>query len=240
MKALRIVFGMFCLMVAVNVQSAHAQVAQMVDATFTGDNNISYWNGASWTAEGNNWLQPETLSLSVNSPSDLVYFAVSNDTSPVGSGNPSGLLASFIDTNGSFAQTGTSKLLSNSATFQVVPTSAFNANLPGAVPLSEINPTLNPTTLTGWTSASSYGTNASTSTVWGENGGVSSIDPNAQWLWTANNDGQFSTEDNYAIFSVNLGVNPAVAPEPPTLLLFVFAGAMIVLFNRKRLFPSMS
>jgi len=238
MNVLRIFFGLVCLMAVFNAPTAHAQ---MIQATFTGDNNISYWNGASWVAEGNNWQIPETLSLSANTHSDIVYFAVSNDyTTPGASGNPAGLLASFIDTNGTFAQTGTNTLLSNSATFQILVVNPWIANPPTfpTIPLlSTINPTVNPTSLTGWVTPTNYGANNNYSSIWDEvNGGpVSGINPNAQWIWTANNDGQYQTENDYAIFSVNLGTNPLVTPEPPTLLLFAFAGTMIVLFNRRRM-----
>ena len=236
MNVWKMIFGVVCLMGAFNVQTAHAQ---LIDATFTGDNNISYWNGSSWISEGNNWQTPETISLNINQTSNIVYFAVSNDYTTPGSGydngNPAGFLASFTVTNGTFAQTGTNTLLSNSSTFKILAVNPWITN-PSVFPtiplLSTINPTVNPISLSGWVDSTNYAANGTS--IWGAvNGGpVNGIDPNAQWIWTANDTSwTYAGTDDYAFLEVDLGTNPLVTPEPPTFLLFVFAGAMILILS---------
>ena len=231
---------------SITIFSFGSAYADSITGDITGDNNVSYWNGSSWVGLGNNWQSAETLSLTVNAPSDIMYFAVSNDYTTPNSGydaggNPAGFLASFTDNTGTFAQTGTNTLLSNAASFKVLAVSPWIANplvYPNIASISTINPTVNPTTLSNWITPSSYGTNGAS--LWSSaNGGpVSGVNSNAQWIWTANNDGSFATENDYVLLDVNLGVNPLVTPEPPTVLLFAFAGAMIVFFNRKKLFAT--
>jgi len=225
--------------------------ADSITANVSGDDNISYWNGSAWVAEGNNWHNAETINLTVTSSSDVVYFAVANDfTAPTSSfnPNPSDFLGSFTDNSGTFTQTGTNTLLSNTTNFKILAVSPWFTpiTLPGNSPLSTINPTVDPTTLSGFITPTSYGTNGNplsqTFPYYNSLGeAVPNIDPNAQWIWTGNNTGIYQTEDDYAIIGVDLGVNvPLVTPEPPTLLLFAFAGAMLVLFNRIKLFPTLS
>jgi hypothetical protein len=217
----------------VMIASASVAHADSISAVGTADNNLFYWdsNTTSWQTLTNNWESASTGSINSNSISKYLYFAVSNDQGS--SGNPAAFLASFVDNSGTFTQTGTNTLLSNTANWQIATVLGFT------------NPTTDPTTIGGWATPTAYGANNDPSTIWEQvNGGpISGINPNAQWIWTANNDGNFSTEDNYAYLRTDIGVtdgiNPignTVVPEPPTVLLFLFAGALVVLSTRKRLF----
>jgi len=223
----KLIWAIFAAVVVFNCPLAHAD---SVTANITADNAFSYWDGSTWVAAGNNWQIPGSYAINhVGSP-DMVYIAVQNYTGD--SGNPAALLASFTDPTGTFTQTGTHTLLSNSSVaWQVFvqPTATWISN-----------PFLDPTTLIGGVTPTSYGANSDTSTIWNEvNGGpISGIDPNAEWIWTANNDQNYDSpgQDNFAIFSADLSVNsPLVTPEPPTFLLFAFAAAMIVLLMRRKL-----
>ena len=74
--------------------------------------------------------------------------------------------------------------------------------------------------------------------IWGSvNGGaLNDIDNNAQWIWSANNNTwTYNSTDDFDFIRVNLGVTDAVVPEPPTVLLFMFAGALFVIFGRRKL-----
>jgi hypothetical protein len=246
----KLVLAMIAGIAMLNCGLAHAD---SVTAYISGDNNISYWDGSSWVGAGNDWTNSETYTINAHHLSSPTYIAVSNDFTQSGSiydggNNPAGFAASFTDNNGTFVATGTNTLLSNTANFQVVAVSPWITNpsvFPTIDPINSILPTVDPTTLTGWTTPTSYGINTIGDSVWANaNGGsVGNIDPNAEWLWTANNSGSYATMDDYAIFEFNLGVTDGdsnngggdTVPEPPTVLLFAFAGALVVFFNRRRL-----
>ncbi len=228
----KLIWVIFASLAIFNCSLAHADA---ITGTVTGDDNVSYWNGAtsSWTALGTSWPTPETVNLVVNQSAEQVYFAVSNNNWYPG-GDPTGFLASFTDTNGSFVQTGNNTLVSNPANVQVLATSFNNANLPGPVPLSQINPNVDPTTLTGWVASTSYGANGTG--IWESVNGapVSGIGPDAQWVATANNTTDtYGSTDDTNIYRLNLGVVPT--PEAPTLLLFAMAGGLVMFLMRRNM-----
>jgi hypothetical protein len=236
----KIILTLFVSVAILNCALAHAD---SITGVITGDDNISYWNGSAWVAEGNNWQIPETINLNINQSSQEEYFAVVNNNWYPG-GNPAGFLASFTDNTGTFVQTATNTLLSNTSTVQVLASSQWTATTGPFPLLSAINPTVTPSTLTGWTIPTSYGANGwGPETIWQSvsGGSLNSINPGAQWLWTANNDQTYATQDDYAYFEINLGVSDGIAgsnsvvPEPPTILLFAFACAMVMFFNIRRI-----
>jgi len=210
------------LFVAVMFNCGLAQ-ADLITTTFTGDNNVSIWNGSSWSAPSTNWESAATVSNISVTPFSTLYFAVSNDTGS--SGNPAGFLASFTDTT-----TGNVLFTNNSSNFHITIDDLNSTNLL----------TVNPTSLSDWFTPTSYGANGTQE--WGSvlGGPVSGISTNSQWIWTANNNGNYAQEDNFAIVSVNVGSlshrdNILTTPEPSSILLFAFAGAMLVIFYRRRL-----
>ncbi len=233
----KLILALFVSLAIFNCGSAFAD---SISAAVTGDDNISYWdaNKQAWQALGTSWLTPDFGTLNINTSSYEVYFAVSNNNWYPG-GNPAGFLASFTDTTpGSiFVQTGTNTLVSSPSTVLVKGSRhPFNQYLPGpGVPLSKINPHRNPTTIKGWHTPTSYGSNSGNGSIWASvNGGpVDGINPDAQWLWTSHNDGTYATQTDYAYFEINLGVVPT--PEAPTLLLFALAGGLVLLLMRKNM-----
>ena len=236
----KLMWSMFIGLALLGSGSARADI---IDANITGDNNVSYWDNstASWVGLSNTW-QTSSFGANVTSSSNTMYFALSNDytspTNPVNGTNPTGLLASFVDTNGIFAQTGTNTLLSSSSTFLAVAVNPWLTNPPEFPTLPTLfapPSTLNPTLLTGWSAPTNYGANGGPSLWTSANGTIPAIDPAAQWISLPPNTGYFESTTPYQIFSVNMGIGNVVAPEPPTALLFAFAGLMLVLFYRRKL-----
>jgi len=228
----KLITAVFALLACLSFGSAHAD---SITGTVTADDNLSYWNGASWIAEGTHWEIPESINLTTNQPATVLYFAVSNDNLAPG-GDPAGFLASFTDNTGTFTQTGTNTLVSNVTDTQVLVSNPWLATAPvQPATTSAINPTVDPTTLMGWGTPTDYGSNGTG--IWNavNQGPVSGISTNAQWLWTVNDTTLFyPTEDNYVFLSVNLATNPVATPEPSTLWLFALAGAMVVLLMKKK------
>jgi hypothetical protein len=226
----KIVGALFAALI-INCGLAHADV---ITGALTGDNNLYMWTGSAWQEISTNWQSPVTETFTVTSPTDNVYFAVTNNAGTLSSNlkdqNPAGFLASFTDTttNGTFYQNGSSTLLSNTSNFEV----SKNPVLDYGYFLANVNPN---SSLYKWTTPTSEGVNGSG--VWGN---IPSENSSADWIWTKNDSGDYYTEDNFAVFEVNLGVTNTgsrdrlLTPEPTTLLLFAFAGALIVLL-RKRL-----
>jgi hypothetical protein len=225
----KLIGALFVVMAMFNCNLAHATVGGTVTGLVTGDNNLYYWTGSTWKEIDTNWESPVTLPISVTSTNDIVYFAVSNNVA-LGSSDPAGLLAQFTAPTGYvFTATNSATLLSNSSTFKI-------ATIAGAPVLSPTLPVYD------WDSATNIALN-DTGTWESVDNSTLGISSSADWIWTKNDNGNYFKEDDYAIFAVNLGLTasttitpngPIVTPEPTTVLLFVFAGAMLVIF-RKRL-----
>jgi hypothetical protein len=130
-----------------------------------------------------------------------VYFAVENYFPP-DSLNPAGFLADIRTSSGSI-------ILSDTSNWEIFVHPGWGAA-----------PNFDPTTLTGWTTPTSYGANNSDTYWYRVNGNapntpVLNIHDNAQWIWTANN--YDSTTDPYVIVRSQL----SIVPEPISSILFV-------------------
>jgi hypothetical protein len=232
---------MLAIVAVIAIGSCGLAHADTISGLVAGDNTLSYWNGSAWVGAGNNWPTPVTLNFDINQSSQYEYFAVTNAYTTPGSSydggnNPAAFLADFTDNGGTFTATGTDTILSNTANFQILAETPWIADpvvFPNVQSLSTISPTVIPTTLTGWETPTLEAVNGSG--AWGS-AYTSVADPNADWIWSANDTGSFATTDDYDIIRVDLGVN-SVVPEPPTALLFAFAIAMFVVLNvyRRRL-----
>jgi len=224
---------LFSAFILLSVFLSQSAFADSISGYVTGDDQTWVWGynpntqtfgGSGWSQISTNYQAPVNITGSVGQSQEL-YFAVMNNyyaPSPNYSiVNPGGLLASFTDNTGTFGATGTNTLLSNTNTFQVLAVNPWLSN-----------PTQNPATLTYGT-ATSYGPNNGTAYPWPA---LNSIDPNAQWLWTANNDpNNYAATDNYTIWGVNLGSTPVATPEPSTVVLFALAAGMILFFMRRKM-----
>ena len=82
-----------------------------------------------WVAASTNWQTPSTIAINVNQSSEELYFAVSNNNW-YPNGDPAGFLASLTDTDGTFVQTGTSTLVTNSANWQVLADNPLDSSRP--------------------------------------------------------------------------------------------------------------
>lgn len=187
------------------------------------------WGGTNWWEKtSDDWWVAQNIfgNPSMGQTVDL-YFAVKNmqeiipDTPYLhlpGELNPAGFIASISTSSGSFKETGTDTLLSDTTHWEIVAH-------PGWIG----DPTFDPTGLSGWGSPTSYGANNS-SVLWNSvNGGpVVNINDNAQWLWTDNN---FNPDmDNYVVFHTRI----TVTPEPTSLILFGIGGLAMAFIKRKQ------
>ena len=203
-----------------------------ITATATADNEFWVWTSggeaggawaqASWNETGNNWNISNTLTGSVAAgvPIDL-YVAVRNRFENISTGNPAGFLGQLVTSSGTFTQTGTNKLLTDTINWKIVTTNAWTD-------ATELNANVgNPTALVGWGAPIAYGDNSGDSNVWSD---ISGIDGDAQWLWTANNSGTFNAMDNYAVLHTQV----TVTPEPASMLLFGVGGLAMSMLRKKK------
>jgi hypothetical protein len=188
------------ILLSVLIFPKYSEAAVMVSGYGTGDNimwawgydGAGDWDSSSWY-NATNW---DNLAIAkylygypdVGETNDL-YFAV-EDT-----GGPAGFLASF-QTSAIFGETGSNKLLTDTTHWEIVAHSGWSGT-----------PTFNPTSLTAWTTPTSYGTNT-TNTYWMFWTPIANIDPSAQWIWT-------DQAYNYAVLHAQF----TVVPEPMSLSL---------------------
>ncbi len=206
--------------------------AVMVTATATGDNWTWIWNGSlPWSAGANfsNWRYADSLNFDIPSGQTLpLYFAIMNEDNAAYN-NPGGFLAS-ITSGYTFKETGTNKLLSDTSHWQVavVPTATWAAGMTLPTPVegsTVLNPTFDPTTITGWVDPTDSGANGV-----GPWGTISGIDANAHWIYSANNSGQSLDSDDYLVV---FRTYATPVPEPATMSLLGM-GLLSLLGFRKR------
>lgn len=189
------------------------------DITFTADNVVNFWgvtyDGFSQDLSANNdgnwgnWQTASTYQVTTDADANLYSFIweVTNIGAP-GAGNPGGFLASITDYNlgvfdpVEFAQ------------------GSFDTSASWLVSLDGND----------WTTATEYGENGDSSTIWGQVKGspVAGISDTAQWIWWNTN---FSQSPEKVFVRVDIG---QPVPEPGTVLLLGL-GLLGMLGIRKKL-----
>ena len=202
------IFAIIAVAFVLICSSSAIAVPVNISGYVTADNFLWVWdNASSWTAldtaESPGWRTGELVTESGNyGQANYLYFAVQNLVNtqyPEGGANPAAFLGSLTTPAGYFAETGTNVLLSDTVHWDIYSDLSWvTSNGPG----------IDPTAIAGWGTPTSYGT----TNVWGH---ISGIDPNAEWIWTANN--ARVGMDNYAILRTQYTVAPV--PEPATMSL---------------------
>jgi hypothetical protein len=200
-----------------------------ISAYATADNFLWVYNGSgsSWTAldlaESPGWRSSHLITK--DGTSGDLYFAVQNLVNtqyPAGANNPAAFLASLTTSEGNFVETGTNTLLSDTVNWGINSDLSWGTAGPAGI---------DPTGISAWSTPSSYGKNSDGSTIWYANfGQISNIDPNAEWIWTANNAG--AGTDNFAILKTSYSVAPV--PEPATMALLGMGVLGLLGLKRKK------
>ena len=184
--------------------------AVLIEGYATGDNIFwvwSYdgsggWNSGRWYPSGgwNDWTTSHYIygDTTMGEVKDL-YVAVKDI------GLAAGFLADIKTSSGYFQETGTNKLLTDISHWEIIGHSGWTED-----------PTFDPTTLSGWTTPTSYGTNES-NLHWMASSPIANIDNSAQWIWTNGN----GKEEDYAVLHTRF----TVIPEIGTMILL---GSLVV------------
>ena len=221
--------------------SSASVLAVPVTFTYTADNVVGAWfkNGGDpeeilGTMAGHDvWATAtsNTLDLSPGHPWEIIWLTVNSDHDSrwrePSTSNPGGFLGQVVAPDGLIPSGGsaTTKILTGALYWEVARINDFfvlpdgwgttNQSVPSLAQLQEIydkRPTEEQWTNLGWAQATEYGPNPTS--PWSS---VAGIDPNAQWIWTAQNFGEYGAPDiNDAVF-VRVKFTPV--PEPATMLL---------------------
>lgn len=235
-RVIVLILGLVFISASFFIGTSYAE--SMVSGSFTGDDIVwvygydgnGNWGGTGWWKKPSDDWRSAGLAFGfpkTGEPIDI-YFAVKNiqDIVPEtdhqyepGEFNPAGFLASIETSNSFFAETGTNKLLTGAAHWDIVAHDGWAEA-----------PSFDPSALTGWVAPTLYGANNSP-TLWNQVFGynpVPGIDGDAQWIWTANN---FTQDmDNYAVIHTRV----TVTPEPASMMLFGLGGVAYAFMRSRR------
>ncbi|HPT07794.1 MAG TPA: hypothetical protein PLO85_06600 [Candidatus Omnitrophota bacterium] len=177
------------------------------DAFVTADNHLWIWgynSAGQWSSsfgwydipeqDYHGWINAKYITGELYSSSyfDIYIAAADKD-------GPGGLLGSFHTDSGTFDETGSSQLLTDTVNWEIINYSSAWAYT---------GPTFNPSLLTGWTTPTSYGTNISND-YWMWHSPVTYISNQAQWIWTNQ-----AFNDNYVLFHARITPTGEVSSPP--------------------------